>query len=304
VPGSTLRCTTPADVYLLLKSSDFVSKDVNQLRELEMMDRLDHDSQNAPTSASDPSTSAIRPILVLKKFFAIPTSHEFRCFVRAGQLICISQRDTGTFFDHLQERDFQIKVRKLLLSFFHTVLSPTGLAGSIPTSPFPIKDYVWDAYISRDMSRVFLMDVNPFLDRTDALLWTWEEVEEVASKQLRGDIDFDEEEDDDDDDDGVDDGEETVMRIFTDGREPILIRPNGQGAAQTLPRPERIPLPRLRTVTSRAQTTQSFPTYARNMMPSDVIDAAQGNIAEFARDWHRELEKATLREDTVVDGEE
>lgn len=301
VPGSTLRCTTPSDVYLLLKSSDFVSKDISQLRELEAMNRPDRDGSLA--SLADP-TPPIRPSLVLKKFFAMPTSHEFRCFVRAGQLVCISQRDTSTFYDHLQDTTFQLQVRRLLHAFHSKVLSPaqasdTGSASSLRT-PFPIDDFVWDAYISRDMQRVFLVDVNPFLERTDGLLWTWDEIEELAERRTRGD--------DDDDDDGsqTDSGDETIMRIFTDGREPVLIRPNGQTAhTDAAPRSPRARLPRLRTISSRAQTMQSFPTYARNMIPSDVVGAAEGNnIADFAREWNRKIAQTITDDVDGDDGEE
>jgi len=244
----------------------------------------------------EPASTSIRPTLVLKKFFTIPTSHEFRCFVRAGRLICVSQRDTGTYFDHLQDHSVQMQIQRLLQNFYSNVLSKEEQgAGSTPSqsrhTPFPIDDFVWDAYISRDMSKVFLMDVNPFLERTDGLLWTWSEVEELAEKRSRGEIDSDDDLDDDDDDDE----EETVMRIFTDGREPVLIRPNGQ--TQRPPKPPRAPLPRLRTITSRAQTTQSFPTYGRNMIPSDVVGAAEGNnIADFAREWNRKIAQAAVDE--------
>jgi hypothetical protein len=240
------------------------------------------------------SQSTIRPVLVLKKYFAIPTSHEFRCFVRAGRLICISQRDTGTYFEHLQEQSMQLRIRRLLQRFFNDVLSPVQQHGEEINShtPFPICDFVWDAYISRDLSRVFLVDVNPFLERTDALLWTWSEVEEIAERWSRDEEASDDEEDDEDE---VEDG--TVMRIFTDGREPILIRPNGESASRP-----RVLLPHLRTITSRAQTTQSFPTYTRNMVPSEVVGAAEGNsIAEFAREWNRKIAQSTVEE---VDGDE
>lgn len=295
VPGSTLRCTTPSDVYLLLKSSDFVSKDLVQLRELEVMkQRL---VSNSSSEGQSPTT--VRPTLVLKKYFAIPTSHEFRCFVRAGQFICISQRDTGTFFEHLQDQDAQFKIRKLLQKFYFDVLSPlqnTDSQSSLRRNFFPIDDFVWDAYISRDMSRVFLIDVNPFLERTDALLWTWSEVEDIAERWSRGEEGSDDEADEDDDDDD----DQTVMRIFTDGREPMLIRPNGQG---TQPMQQtRVLLPHLRTITSRAQTTQSFPTYSRNMVPSDVVGAAEGNnIAEFAKEWNHKIAQIAVED---IDGDE
>lgn len=280
---------------MLLKSSDFVTKDVKQLRELDRMQQLSPDT--AIDAASPPA--GVRPKLVLKKFFSIPTSHEFRCFVRAGHLLCISQRDCGTFFEHLQDSHTKRKLRQLLHTFFQNVLNPlppgqdgNGYSVQSPRSPFPIQDFVWDAYISRDMTKVFLVDINPYLERTDSLLWTWDEIEELAEKRNRGETISEEEEDEDDDDEDSDEG--TVMRIFTDGREPMLLQADGSDDRDGPLRDKQASLPLLRTITSRAQTTQSFPTYARNMIPSEVVGAAEGNsIAEFAREWNDRIAQAT-----------
>lgn len=224
LPGSTLRCSTPADVYLLLKSSDFVSKDVAQLQELNSM--------------AEHSTF---PSLVLKKFFTIPTSHEFRCFVRNGRLQAISQRDAGTFFEHLQSPSQQDIIRTKLQHFHYNVLWPNE-----ESQRFPIADFVWDAYLTRDQSRVLIVDINPYLSRTDSLLWSWSEIDEEVERTTENGSDLN-------------------------------------------------PLPMLRLVTSRAQTTQSFPTYAHNMVPSDVMDIAQGcDIAQFAQDFNSSLAEAAL----------
>ncbi|PWN31679.1 D123-domain-containing protein, partial [Meira miltonrushii] len=247
VPGTSLRCTEPSDIYLLLKSSDFVNKDVSQLYELAQMAKEEQEDETRLALAS----STVSPQLVLKKFFSIPTSHEFRCFVRCGQLICISQRDTGTFFDHLQPIDMQNTILDKLTHFFNTTLrsgSQSHASSGVPISPFPIKDFVWDAYLTRDLSRVLIIDINPYMPRTDALLWDWEEIEEEAKDVILA-------------------GESSTEQHR----------------------------PSLRLVTSRAQTTQSFPTYAHNMMPSDVVGLAQGtDIAEFARQFNEQIAEAAL----------
>lgn len=68
-----LECRTPADVYLLLKSSDFVT----------------HDLLHAYEGCTDASENEQPPHfeLVLKKWFQIPKAHEFRCFVRSKRLL-------------------------------------------------------------------------------------------------------------------------------------------------------------------------------------------------------------------------
>lgn len=120
LPGSTVRCTTPADVYLLLKSSDFVAKDLAQAHELARPtnapdaesiclevapDGIPQSIQGADSRGNAPTSdgtilsvaegtagfiqriSAPRIELVLKKWFDMPKSHEFRCFVRNGRLV-------------------------------------------------------------------------------------------------------------------------------------------------------------------------------------------------------------------------
>lgn len=70
-----LQCTTTDDVYLSLKASDFLLHDLYHAYD----DCLDHDGEDARSCM--PALS-----LVLKKWYSIPSSHEFRCFVRQNRL--------------------------------------------------------------------------------------------------------------------------------------------------------------------------------------------------------------------------
>ncbi len=267
LPGSNLSCTTPADVYLLLKSSDFVMNDVEQAREL----RISSSTTSTTTTASDlPASSSSlasassptppsRPqlTLVLKKWFDMPPSAEFRCFVRAGRFVAVSQRDT-TFYEHLQDRERVRDIRQKLAEFWVSHLkrrpaeaaqsasdaAAAGVAGpssstvASGTTGFPLDDYAFDAYLTRDGGRVFLIDINPYLPRTDNLLWDWDELdalargEKVTSRPVNGvsagdQLEEDEETDtDDDEEEEEDDGFETVLRVYTDGsgRQPQAIR--------------------------------------------------------------------------------
>ncbi|CAO1632225.1 unnamed protein product [Sympodiomycopsis kandeliae] len=183
LPEQTLKCTTPADVYLLLKSSDFVAKDISQLEELKgesisapdpvsVEERLD--SLQLNTSTSDHSTSSPPPCslnLIIKRHFNLNPSHEFRCFVRSNQFVAITQRD-GTYYPFLQDARTQKEIRHKLFHFWTQHLQHS----------FSIKDYVFDVYFTRDRSKVFLVDVNPYIPRTDALLWDWEELEKRAQR--------------------------------------------------------------------------------------------------------------------------
>lgn len=72
--GPPLKCVNPNEVYLLLKSSDFITHD------------LDFPYEGCEDVVEGSSASPTYH-LVLKKWFEMPRSHEFRCFVRQRQLI-------------------------------------------------------------------------------------------------------------------------------------------------------------------------------------------------------------------------
>jgi D123 len=87
--SSPLKCTTPAEVYLLLKSSDFISHDLSPETVFKHCE-----SPSMVSSLEDPSVSADYELeLVLRKWYPIDRGREFRCFVRqeillgAGSLI-------------------------------------------------------------------------------------------------------------------------------------------------------------------------------------------------------------------------
>jgi hypothetical protein len=106
IPGQNLKCQNPADVYLLLKSSDFISHDLDHAFD-ECVDfdpsvspagsgdtpdvsNLSLDDATSPSSSRSTSKRIRRPYpfeLVLKKWFDMPKSQEWRCFVRNRQLL-------------------------------------------------------------------------------------------------------------------------------------------------------------------------------------------------------------------------
>ena len=85
-PLGSLKCACPGDIYLLLKSSDFIQHD---LILAEQMDEL--------------------PLhLVLRKWYDIQPSMEFRCFVSKKKLLAISQRDAENPYEHLRSQQESI----------------------------------------------------------------------------------------------------------------------------------------------------------------------------------------------------
>ncbi|KAF1961138.1 D123-domain-containing protein [Byssothecium circinans] len=148
---NNMECRTPNDIYLLLKSSDFVT----------------HDLQHAYDDTIDNETPGANPDvpyhLVLRKWITLNPSVEFRCFVRNRKLIAICQRDLN-HFDFLFK--MQDKLGQAIQEFFDIRLRDT----------FPDPNFTFDVYIPPPHDRVWLIDFNPWALRTDPLLFSWYEL--------------------------------------------------------------------------------------------------------------------------------
>jgi len=82
---NTLKCNSPSDIFLLLKSSDFIAHDLDHA-----FDDCHYDNQSRRRR---PNVFE----LVLKKWYDVAPSMEFRCFVKDEELVAISQRDVNYY---------------------------------------------------------------------------------------------------------------------------------------------------------------------------------------------------------------
>jgi hypothetical protein len=250
---NSMECRTPNDIYLLLKSSDFVTHDVAHAFD----DTVDQSSANA---------EEIPYHLVLRKWITLNPSVEFRCFVRDRRLIALCQRDLNHFEFLFKMQD---KLRDAVQDFFDVRLRDT----------FPDPSFTFDVYVPPPHNKVWLMDVNPWALRTDPLLFSWmelltmdvpdtpvstDEPEETtirlkiarpgeSSSKPGTDDDSDEEESDDDD---VEDIWQPEFRLVR--RDD----PEAYGFAT--------------------------PQYSAHKLPRDVVDASReggGGMREFAQQW-------------------
>lgn len=146
---NTMECRTPNDIYLLLKSSDFVT----------------HDLEQAFHGCEDNEQVDIPYYLVLRKHALFHNSLEFRCFVRNRRLIAISPRDLN-HYKFLAADNMQQRLGKVIQSFFDTKLKDT----------FADDSFAFDVYIPPPHNRVWLIDINPWCIRTDPLLFSWLEL--------------------------------------------------------------------------------------------------------------------------------
>ncbi|KAK3379317.1 D123-domain-containing protein [Lasiosphaeria ovina] len=277
---NTVKCTSANDVYVLLKSSSFVSHD------------LDHAFDDTVPPPSQ-STQSFSPVLVLRAFFSPLPSLEFRCFVKDRNLVAITQRDLA-YYGFLRSLRGAIvaRVRELFRSqlrltfpdacFVFDVYIPESAANydSSSSSDGDDSDTDADRVKPSRLGRARLIDINPWAPRTDTLLFSWGELlgVRVARPVLGGavsaqdahaavvDADTDTEDDagglttTDDDDDDDDDEEE---------HEPEL---------------------RLVEHDDPAAYNLSSAPYSAHKLPKDVVDASmagEGGMREFAQRWQR-----------------
>lgn len=148
-PTNDMECRTANEIYLLLKSSDFVTHDLEQA-----FDGCEGDEEAA----------SIPYVLVLRKSFNLNPSVEFRCFVRNRSLIAVSQREMNYF-------DFLFELRPKLLERIQAFLRDELLVSEYFSSD-DVKSFVFDVYIPPPHDRVWLIDINPWAPRTDPLLFS------------------------------------------------------------------------------------------------------------------------------------
>lgn len=232
---NSMECRTPNDIYLLLKSSDFVAHDLQHAFD-------DTADEGDPTGPFGP---AVPYHLVLRKWITLNPSVEFRCFVRNRKLIAICQRDLN-HFDFLFK--MQDKLRQSIQEFFDIRIRDT----------FPDRNFTFDVYIPPPHDRVWLMDFNPWAQRTDPLLFSWLELLTLPESEMNEYQERSEEEDS-----AGAEGDEEITEMW---------------------RPE------FRLVRRDDPEAYGFttPQYSAHKLPKDVVDASrggEGNLREFALQW-------------------
>ncbi|KAJ6619454.1 D123-domain-containing protein [Mycena sp. CBHHK59/15] len=162
--SSPLKCTAPVDVYMLLKSSDFVTHD---LTAASVFTGCDFDLSS---SSSSPDAAPYALELVLRKWYPVDRSRELRCFVRQNTLLGISQRDTN-YYDFLNDEPTKARIVSSVRGFWETHIKPKW------GTP---QDYTFDILLTRDLSRGHILDFNPYASRTDPLLFTYDDLHALS----------------------------------------------------------------------------------------------------------------------------
>lgn len=160
---NSMECHSANDVYLLLKSSDFITHDLEQAFD----GCIDADAKpsNTETNTKDekeeqsPESSIPYTLTLRKTIPSLLPSCEFRAFVRVRTLLCISQRDLN-YYSFLTP--LVPSLTKVIQEFFTAHLKAT----------FEDENFVFDVYIPPPHRRVWLIDMNPWAGRTDPLLFS------------------------------------------------------------------------------------------------------------------------------------
>lgn len=286
---NSMECRTPNDIYLLLKSSDFITHDLEQVfhdcEDDDSSDTSETSSQSTsleeePPEDHDHELSKIPYHLILRK--TVPNWNpalEFRCFVRSRHLLCICQRDLN-YYSFLPP--LIPKLRSAIQAFFNKNLQNT----------FSDENFVFDVYIPGPYKRVWLVDINPWAPRTDPLLFSWLEILNMRGREQSSSA-----------------IEEGVIRLSLNGNG---ILSNGL-SPQTEDEPtssseeednidqEQIFTPEFRLVNRDDPEAYSFntPQYSAHKLPRDVVDAsAEGEavLREFMGTW-REIVARQEREE-------
>ncbi|PBP24853.1 putative cell division cycle protein [Diplocarpon rosae] len=240
---NSMECATPNDIYLLLKSSDFVTHDLEHAFD----DCVDDDSfkQDIPY------------VLVLRKWFKVNPSCEYRCFVKDERVIGICQRDLN-YFDFL----FPMKdrLRDTILEYFEKTLKNT----------FPDGSFVFDIYLPEPYEKVRLVDINPWAPRTDPLLFSWLELLTMPLPK-------------------------PLLGIPESDSTPIAHSSEEDTTTEDEDIEEISWKPEFRLVRKNDPEAYSFvsPQYSAHKLPRDVVDASLGGesaMREFAENWKGMME--------------
>lgn len=148
---NSIACQAPQDIYLLLKSSIFVTHD------------LEHAFDDCANPEHPPFTRDIEYSLVLRPYFKINTSFEFRVFVRDRTIVGICQRELK-HVDYSPE--LLNKIQTEIEDFYESKLKDS----------FPDPSFAFDVYLPEPHDKVRLIDINPWAQRTDPLLFSWLEL--------------------------------------------------------------------------------------------------------------------------------
>ena len=263
---NTVKCTSPNDIYLLFKSSSFIAHDLSSAFS-------GCAAGSAPTVPLEQAQLGFNPVLVLRSFFDIRPSLEFRCFVKHRNLVAITPRD-------LRYYGFLDRLRPAIIARAKELFDET-LRFKFPDGSFAFDVYIPESGQSGSagggLARARLIDINPWAPRTDPLLFGWGELLDlhvphpILGVVREGQFEFDDAAHEGDEDDGSDESSSSDEESLE--YEPEL---------------------RLVEEENAAEFNLAAPEYSAHKMPREVVDAAAsgaGGLREFGAQWQAMMER-------------
>ena len=161
-----LLCQSIEDIFLALKSSTLIG---------DMLENCFPKPENLKKDADIKEIGGFD--LILKKWQDLNKSLEFRCFIKNEKLIAISQRYMKNPYAFLNEKGVKTKILELIEAFYNNFNS----------IKFNDESYTLDVYLEifKEKWRIWLIDINPWGNLTNPLLFTWEELEKMESIEFR-----------------------------------------------------------------------------------------------------------------------
>ncbi|OCL07198.1 D123-domain-containing protein [Glonium stellatum] len=276
---NSMECRTPNDIYLLLKSSDFVTHDLEHA-----FDGCEDDVITEGSEHEKLLTQSIPYFLILRKHITLNPSLEFRCFVRRRRLIALCQRDLN-HFDFLFS--LQDKFRDIIQQFFDLRLR----------NSFPDENFAFDVYIPPPHDRVWLVDINPWAQRTDPLLFSWLELLTLPEPPPLGPSEL-----------GTislplalktnitSNPIRSLCNDIAPAKNYNSYKSDSASTSDTEEDETDIFIPEFRLVRRDDPEAYGFttPQYSAHKLPRDVVDASrggEGSLREFATQWKEVLAK-------------
>ncbi|XP_065661702.1 cell division cycle protein 123 homolog [Hydra vulgaris] len=153
----TMKCSSFNDICLLLKSSDFISHDLN--------DAYSHCIESTLPHSDDAFE------LVLREWVDLIPSMEFRVFVKERTIVGISQRHSSGYYGYLHtQKDILLQE---IIRFFNLKIK----------SKFLDSNFVFDI-VKLENGCYKLLDFNPFGEVTDGLLFSWSELLSLSPQSI------------------------------------------------------------------------------------------------------------------------
>lgn len=92
MPNNTIQCSTPDDVFLLLKSSDRIAHDIEVLQHIREQASprsplIRHSTNNDDADEEEQAIPEKAHVLALRTWYDLKPGREFRCFVKSNRLI-------------------------------------------------------------------------------------------------------------------------------------------------------------------------------------------------------------------------